>query len=43
MSTPVVSPVHLRAVSAPNQPEPTPELEELYRGFEKELLVPLWT
>ena len=22
---------------------PSPELEELYRGFEKDLLVPLWT
>ncbi|MEI2766167.1 MAG: cupin domain-containing protein [Dermatophilaceae bacterium] len=43
MNKPVVSPVHLQAVSAPNQPEPSPELEELYRGFEKELLVPLWT
>ncbi|WP_020673633.1 cupin domain-containing protein [Amycolatopsis nigrescens] len=25
------------------QPEPSPQLDELYRGFEKELLVPLWT
>jgi len=38
-----VSPVHLSALAAENQPEPTPELEDLYRGFEKELLVPLWT
>jgi gentisate 1,2-dioxygenase len=37
------SPVHLRAVSAPNQPDVTPALEDLYRGFERELLVPLWT
>lgn len=37
------SPVHLRAVAGPGQPEPTPALEQLYRGFEKELLVPLWT
>jgi gentisate 1,2-dioxygenase len=37
------SPVRLRAVDAPDQPTPSPELEELYRGFEKELLVPLWT
>jgi gentisate 1,2-dioxygenase len=37
------SPVHLRAVEAPGLPTPSPELEELYRGFEKELLVPLWT
>ncbi|GAA5156451.1 MULTISPECIES: cupin domain-containing protein [Amycolatopsis] len=28
---------------ASNQPDPSPELDELYRGFEKELLVPLWT
>ncbi|GAB2739878.1 cupin domain-containing protein [Nocardioides pakistanensis] len=41
--TPHASPVHLQAVDAPGQPTPTPELEELYRGFEKELLVPLWT
>jgi len=37
------SPVHLRAVSAPNQPTVTPALEDLYRGFEQELLIPLWT
>lgn len=37
------TPVRLRAVSAPNQPDVTPALEELYRGFEQELLVPLWT
>ncbi|MGC0365147.1 gentisate 1,2-dioxygenase [Rhodococcus sp. 27YEA15] len=37
------SPVRLRAVAAPGQPEVTPSLEELYRGFESELLVPLWT
>jgi gentisate 1,2-dioxygenase len=36
------SPVHLHAVSAPGQPDVTPALEELYRGFEQELLVPLW-
>jgi gentisate 1,2-dioxygenase len=29
--------------TAPNQPVVTPELQELYRGFEHELLVPLWT
>jgi gentisate 1,2-dioxygenase len=39
----VVSPVHLHAVSAPHQPDVTPALEDLYRGFEQELLVPLWT
>lgn len=37
------SPVHLKAVAGPGQPEPTPALEQLYRGFEQELLVPLWT
>ncbi|WHZ09654.1 MAG: Gentisate 1,2-dioxygenase [Burkholderiaceae bacterium] len=37
------SPVRLQAVAAPGQPEPTPALEQLYRGFERELLVPLWT
>jgi gentisate 1,2-dioxygenase len=37
------SPVRLTAVSAPNLPTVTPALEELYRGFEKELLIPLWT
>jgi gentisate 1,2-dioxygenase len=37
------SPVRLRATAAAGQPDVTPELEELYRGFEKELLVPLWT
>ncbi|WP_030512212.1 cupin domain-containing protein [Microbispora rosea] len=46
MSTPVTtpkSPVRLRAVDAPDQPDVTPALEDLYRGFEQELLVPLWT
>jgi gentisate 1,2-dioxygenase len=37
------SPVRLTAVAGPGQPEPTPALEALYRGFERELLVPLWT
>lgn len=37
------SPVKLTAVAGPHQPEPTPALEALYRGFERELLVPLWT
>jgi len=37
------SPIRLEAVSAPDQPDVTPALEELYRGFEQELLVPLWT
>ncbi|MCR6030890.1 cupin domain-containing protein [Nocardioides sp. zg-579] len=37
------TPVRLTAVAAPDQPDVTPALEELYRGFEEELLVPLWT
>ncbi len=37
------SPVHLTAVTAADQPTVTPALEELYRGFEQELLIPLWT
>jgi len=37
------TPVRLTAVAAPDQPDVTPALEELYRGFEHELLVPLWT
>nr|WP_258880223.1 cupin [Nocardia farcinica] len=36
-------PVRLQAVAAPDQPDVTPELEQLYRGFEKQRLVPLWT
>jgi gentisate 1,2-dioxygenase len=39
----VVSPVTLRAESRQDLPAVTPELEDLYRGFEKALLVPLWT
>jgi gentisate 1,2-dioxygenase len=39
----IPSPVRLKAEARPGQPEPSPELEELYRGFERELLVPLWT
>ncbi len=38
-----VSPVQLRAEDRPDQPPVTPELVELYEGFEKALLVPLWT
>jgi gentisate 1,2-dioxygenase len=41
--TATVSPVRLTATDGPGQPTPTPELERLYRGFESELLVPLWT
>ncbi|NJP97241.1 cupin domain-containing protein [Nonomuraea sp. FMUSA5-5] len=36
-------PVRLAVVDAPDQPPPSPALEELYRGFERELLIPLWT
>lgn len=39
----VPSPVRLSVINGPGQPEPSPALEKLYRGFEKELLVPLWT
>ncbi|WP_103338492.1 cupin domain-containing protein [Amycolatopsis sp. CA-126428] len=39
----VDSPVSLTATDGPGQPTPTPELDELYRDFEEELLVPLWT
>jgi gentisate 1,2-dioxygenase len=42
MST-IESPVQLAVVDAPDQPDPSPELQELYRGFEAESLVPLWT
>jgi gentisate 1,2-dioxygenase len=37
------SPVRLTAAAGPGQPDPSPALEQLYRGFESELLVPLWT
>jgi gentisate 1,2-dioxygenase len=37
------TPVSLTAVDAPDQPVVTPELKDLYRGFERELLIPLWT
>ena len=39
----VISPVQLRAEDRPDQPSVTPGLVELYQGFEKALLVPLWT
>lgn len=38
-----LTPVRLKPVAGPGQPEPTAALEQLYRGFERELLVPLWT
>lgn len=40
---PVPSPVSLTAETRPDQPPVSPELIELYEGFEKALLVPLWT
>jgi gentisate 1,2-dioxygenase len=43
MTSSSVLPVSLRALDAPGQPTPSPELDERYRGFERELLVPLWT
>jgi gentisate 1,2-dioxygenase len=39
----VPSPVRLKAEAGPGKPEPSAALEQLYRGFERELLVPLWT
>ena len=39
----IVSPVQLRAENRPGQPEVTPQLVDLYEGFSKALLVPLWT
>ena len=39
----VISPVQLRAEDRPDQPPVTPGLVELYEGFEKALLIPLWT
>lgn len=38
-----VSPVQITAGDGPTDPDRTPELDMLYRNFEKELLVPLWT
>lgn len=37
------SPVRLEVGEGPEHPEPSAALEALYRGFEEELLVPLWT
>ena len=38
-----LSPVRVTMQAGPGQPDPSPALERLYRGFEQELLVPLWT
>lgn len=35
--------VPIGATDAEDQPERAPALEALYRGFESELLIPLWT
>ncbi|SEL32984.1 cupin domain-containing protein [Nonomuraea pusilla] len=37
------SPVKIAAEDRPDQPPLSPDLEDLYRGFEQALLVPLWT
>ncbi|MFF8772473.1 cupin domain-containing protein [Kitasatospora sp. NPDC015120] len=39
----LTSPVALTAGDRPGGPPVTPELQDLYRGFEEALLVPLWT
>jgi gentisate 1,2-dioxygenase len=41
--TTTVKPLTVTATDAEGQPERTPALEDLYRGFEAERLVPLWT
>jgi len=41
--TAATTPVSITASDAPDQPSRTPALESLYRSFEAELLVPLWT
>jgi len=38
-----LSPVSLSALEGQNQPPPSAELDQLYRHFEVEMLVPLWT
>ena len=37
------SPVRLTAQEGPNHPPPSAALNKLYRDFEVEMLVPLWT
>ena len=41
--TVTTSPVSISATDGPGQPQRTPQLEALYRSFEAEMLVPLWT
>ncbi|MFC0504994.1 cupin domain-containing protein [Micromonospora costi] len=43
MTDTVTSPVRLTMVDSPDQPTPSAALQELYHGFEDELLIPLWT
>lgn len=43
MNAPHTAPLDWQAVAHQNQPEPSPALDALYRGFEAELLAPLWT
>lgn len=43
MTAQLDSPVHIVPEVSPDQPEPSPALDQLYREFEQELLVPLWT
>jgi gentisate 1,2-dioxygenase len=37
------SPVSIDLTDAADQPEPTQDLADLYAGFERQLLIPLWT
>jgi gentisate 1,2-dioxygenase len=43
MTTSTPNPVRIVATDGPRQPPRTPALEQLYRDFESELLIPLWT
>ncbi len=43
MTAAPLNPVRVVATDGPRQPPRTPELEQLYRDFESELLIPLWT
>jgi gentisate 1,2-dioxygenase len=42
MTDTVASPVRLTMLDSPDQPTPSAALQELYHGFEDELLIPLW-
>ena len=39
----VPGPVSIPVVESADQPPVSPDLAKLYQGFERELLVPLWT